>query len=105
MWGNAKYFLILKESGKSGMESANFGFNEIPPKYSFTKIVKNQSDGGFDIFDTITRGSLWVSYRLRYVSVQCRASFEWCDFILDDILYLFVEVPNIFDQMRIPSGR
>lgn len=32
MWGNAKYFLILKESGKSGMESANFGFNEIPPK-------------------------------------------------------------------------
>ena len=92
------------------MESANFGFNEIPPKIFIYKNCQELVWWGFwllriDIFNTITRGSLRVSYRLRYVSVQCRASFEWCDFILDDILYLFVEVPNIIDQMRIPSGR
>ena len=42
-----------------------------------------------DIFNTITRGSLRVSYRLRYVSVQCPDSFEWCNFILLMTFYIF----------------
>ena len=92
------------------MESANFGFNEIPPKIFIYKNCQELVWWGFwllriDIFNTITRGSLRVSYRLRYVSVQCPDSFEWCDFILLMTFYIFSEVSSIIDQMRIPSAQ